>query len=70
LGQKKVQNRRILKHAVAVEKGSVADMMVVLQKGSYFRPLASNFPVINAALIEGNDIFGFQMTEQPPSKSV
>jgi hypothetical protein len=48
----------ILEKAVVVEKGNMADMMNVLERGCYFQPLASNFPVIDAALMVGNDVFG------------
>ena len=57
-----LKGRRILEKAVTVEKGNMADMMSVLGRGCYFQPLASNFPVIDAAVMVGNDVFGFQMT--------
>ncbi len=62
LTQSKIQNRRVVKSAVAVKKGKLEDMMATLQEGCYFQPSASNFPVIDALVMEGNDIFGLQMT--------
>ncbi len=62
LAQDKTQNRRVIKSAVAVRKGTLEDMMAVLQEGCYFLPSTSNFPVIDAAVMEGNDVYGFQMT--------
>ncbi len=59
---KGLNGRRILEKAVTVEKGKLADMTVALQKGCYFLPSTSNFPVIDAAVMVGNDVFGFQMT--------
>jgi hypothetical protein len=58
----KKQNRCIVKTAVTAEKGKLENMMAALEKGCYFQPSASNFPVIDALVMEGNDIFGFQMT--------
>jgi hypothetical protein len=51
-----------VKTEVASEKENLANMMDVLEKRSYFRPLASNFPVIDAAVMVGNNFYGFQMT--------
>jgi hypothetical protein len=58
----KKQNRRVVKNAVTVMKGKLEDMMAVLEKGCYFQPSAANFPVVDAIMMEGNDVFGFQMT--------
>ena len=52
----------IVEKPVTVEKGNMADMMSVLGRGCYFQPSASNFPVIDAAVMVGSDVFGFQMT--------
>ncbi len=62
LSNDKKQNRRIVKSAVTVVKGRLEDMMAALKKGCYFQPSASNFPVIDAVVMEGNDVFGLQMT--------
>jgi hypothetical protein len=59
---KKGKNSRIVKKPVVIEEGALLDMMAVLQKGCYFRPRAANFPVIDAAVLEKNTVFGLQMT--------
>jgi hypothetical protein len=56
------RNRRILKSAVNIEPGTLGNVGSILQKGCYFRPVAANFPVIDGALMEGNDVYGLQMT--------
>lgn len=56
------QNRHIVKKALVTEKGKLENMLASFENGCYFQPSASNFPVIDAAVMEGNDIFGFQMT--------
>ena len=69
LAQGKNTNRRVIKKAVAVRKGKLEDMMVALEDGCYFQPWASNFSVIDAAVMEGSNVFGFQMTvgsKHPP----
>jgi hypothetical protein len=58
----KKQNRFIIKGAVAIEKGKLEDMLVALGKGCYFQPSARNFPVFDAMVMEGNDVYGLQMT--------
>jgi hypothetical protein len=62
LTEGKKQNRRIIKKPLVVEKGKLETMMAALQKGCYFQPSAANFPVIDAMVMEGNDLYGFQMT--------
>ncbi len=62
LAQGKTQNRRVVKNAVTVKKGKLEDMMATLEDGCYFQPLVPNFPVIDAAVMEGDYAFGFQMT--------
>ena len=62
LAQNKTQNRRIVKSGLVVKKGKLEDMMTLLEEGCYFQPTASNFPVIDAAVMAGKDVFGFQMT--------
>lgn len=56
------KTRRIIKEGIAVGIGSMVDMSALLQAGEYFQPAAPNFPVVDAALMEGNFVYGFQMT--------
>ena len=56
------KNVKILKAEVAVEQGGVDDMESVVEAGRYFQPSAPNFPVIDAAVKEGEAVYGFQMT--------
>jgi hypothetical protein len=58
----KTKNRRVIKNPLVMEKGKLESMMAALQKGCYFQPSAANFPVIDAMVMEGNDLYGLQMT--------
>jgi hypothetical protein len=52
----------IIKKELVVEKGKLEDAMAALAKGCYFQPAAANFPVIDAIVMEKNDVYAFQMT--------
>lgn len=56
------KNVRIIKKALEVECGSMSDLKRVLDSGKYFKPKATNFAVIDAAVKEDNVVYGFQMT--------
>jgi hypothetical protein len=62
LTEGKKQKRRVIKKPLVVEKGKLETMIAALEKGCYFQPSAANFPVIDAMVMEGNDLYGFQMT--------
>ena len=62
LSESKKKNVKILKEGVKMEQGGATDMQRVVDAGNYFQPSAPNFPVIDAAVKEGNVIYGFQMT--------
>ena len=59
LGEKggAVDDKWLFKQPLAVTRSSV-------EKGKYFRPFAKNYPVIDAAIWEGNVVFGLQTTLQ------
>jgi hypothetical protein len=58
----KKKNAKILKKKVKVEGGGIGDLMRVVGAGHYFQPSVANFPVIDAAVMEGKALFGLQMT--------
>ncbi len=62
LSSDRTKNVRIIKKAIEVERGSMSDLKRVLDSGKYFQPTATNFAVIDAAVKEGNVVYGFQMT--------
>jgi hypothetical protein len=62
LSSDRKKNVRIIKKALEVECGSMSDLKRVLDSGKYFQPTATKFAVIDAAVKEGNVVYGFQMT--------
>ena len=56
------KNVRIIKKALEVERGCMSDLERVLDSGKYFLPTATNFAAIDAAVKEGDVVYGFQMT--------
>ena len=67
-----VNGKIILKLIAALDvgRGRLDDMAPAISNGKYFQPSASNFPVIDSALKEGNAVYGFQITlakRHPPS---
>jgi hypothetical protein len=45
---------------LVVGKGKLADLKQILQKGEYFHPLSSNFPVIDSAVVKSNVVSDFK----------
>jgi hypothetical protein len=56
------KERSILKSSIEIREGSFGEMMTVLTAKKFFRPKTSNFPIIDAAVMEGNDIYGMNIT--------
>ena len=56
------QSMNILKSHMERKRGKLSEMVGILHEGYYFRPSASNFPVLDAAVMGGEDVFWLQMT--------
>ena len=48
--------------AITVEVGDLQAMQGIIAAGKYFKPSTTNFPVIDAAAMDGKIVYGFQMT--------
>jgi hypothetical protein len=48
--------------AILVDVGDAQTMEGIVAAGKYFKPSTPNFPVIDAAAMDGNIVYGFQMT--------
>jgi len=61
----------VLKNTVlTVETGGILDMKSIIERSRYFKPNTSTFPVIDAAVLENDIVYGFQVTlanRHPPT---
>jgi hypothetical protein len=59
-----MKNKRniLVNGRVQVESGKMAVMKSIIANGRYFKPAVSNFPVIDSAVMDNDQVYGFQIT--------